>query len=264
MDAGEKKTAIPKDFIKHLADQSIFKWDGVVPPCWKIEITETGVTAFIQWKNNEKTEKKKESKKRKYDQISKGQKTSERSASKSLPEETEEIIVKEEPADEFYTGEEKIEEIKNEFDGSSQFISIDIPSPSSLEALVYKNGSLTRLMAIREEIDRGLNLSKVIRRLMNIVFAKEELLVESIKDVNSEKIEMIVKEAQRWYNCRSTEVRQIISFRLSEIRKTNYGKFTRSNGVTIDDLRRMQQPFRTILPKPEPIFQEEATVTELD
>ena len=33
------------------------------------------------------------------------------------------------------------------------------------------------------------------------------------------------EEASRWYNCNMTEVRQVMSFRLSEIRKTKGAQF---------------------------------------
>lgn len=69
--------------------------------------------------------------------------------------------MKEEPADEFFTGEEKIEEIENEADSPvSESTEVQLMKKvKPIEALAYKNGCLTRLLAIREG-KNGLNMNR--------------------------------------------------------------------------------------------------------
>lgn len=117
-----------------------------------------------------------------------------------------------------------------------------------------------------------MNLSKAVRLLARCLFNEDELVVESIKDLDQHKVDLLHSETTKWYNCTMTEVRQgeqkypiqrkltkilVMSFRLSEIRKTkrasHWGKRApqQSNGNTTLMLglpTMLNEPF--ILPKP--------------
>ena len=71
----------------------------------------------------------------------------------------------------------------------------------------------------------SLNLSRFVRMLIKCLFTDDELVVGSIKYLDKHKISLMHEEASRWYNCNMTEVRQVMSFRLSEIRKTKGAQF---------------------------------------
>ena len=59
------------------------------------------------------------------------------------------------------------------------------------------------------EAERGtLNLSKAVRLLARCLFNEDELVVESIKDLDQNKVDLLHAETARWYNCTMTEVRQ--------------------------------------------------------
>ena len=64
------------------------------------------------------------------------------------------------------------------------------------------------------EAERGtLNLSKAVRLLARCLFNEDELVVESIKDLDQHKVDLLHAETARWYNCTMTEVRQGIFFK---------------------------------------------------
>ncbi|CAG5097503.1 Oidioi.mRNA.OKI2018_I69.XSR.g15103.t1.cds [Oikopleura dioica] len=127
-----------------------------------------------------------------------------------------------------------------------------------IERIAAKTGTLQTLQKMRTEAQRGtLNLSKAVRLLARCLFNEDELVVESIKDLDQHKVDLLHSETTKWYNCTMTEVRQVMSFRLSEIRKTkrasHWGKRApqQSNGNTTLMLglpTMLNEPF--ILPKP--------------
>lgn len=127
-----------------------------------------------------------------------------------------------------------------------------------IERIAAKTGTLQTLQKMRTEAQRGtLNLSKAVRLLARCLFNEDELVVESIKDLDQHKVDLLHAETTKWYNCTMTEVRQVMSFRLSEIRKTkrasHWGKRApqQSNGNTTLMLglsTMLNEPY--ILPKP--------------
>ena len=74
-----------------------------------------------------------------------------------------------------------------------------------------------------------LNLSKAVRLFIRCLFHDDELLVGSIKEMDKKKIELLFDEVTKWYSCTLTDVRQVMSFRLSEIRKTKGAKLLNFN-----------------------------------
>ena len=67
----------------------------------------------------------------------------------------------------------------------------------------------TRLECFFLEAQRGtLNLSKAVRLLARCLFNEDELVVESIKDLDQHKVDLLHAETTKWYNCTMTEVRQ--------------------------------------------------------
>jgi hypothetical protein len=69
--------------------------------------------------------------------------------------------------------------------------------------------SFFKFYLIVSEAERGtLNLSKAVRLLARCLFNEDELVVESIKDLDQHKVDLLHAETARWYNCTMTEVRQ--------------------------------------------------------
>ena len=77
-------------------------------------------------------------------------------------------------------------------------------SPTRLLSCVFHLNTVLCL-----EAERGtLNLSKAVRLLARCLFNEDELVVESIKDLDQHKVDLLHAETARWYNCTMTEVRQ--------------------------------------------------------
>ena len=94
----------------------------------------------------------------------------------------------------------------------------------------------TRLECFFLEAQRGtLNLSKAVRLLARCLFNEDELVVESIKDLDQHKVDLLHAETTKWYNCTMTEVRQgklrglPAQFNLSQLCHSAFLKFGRRN-----------------------------------
>lgn len=96
-------------------------------------------------------------------------------------------------------------------------------SVASVDKLAEQNGHKAELQALRQEANRGdeyLSMSRFVRTLSKIIFEPGELMVDSVKDIDKNKISILLVETQRWYRANMAEVRQTLSIRLSEIRKS--------------------------------------------
>lgn len=94
---------------------------------------------------------------------------------------------------------------------------------TSVDKLAEQNGHKAELQALRQEANRGdeyLSMSRFVRTLSKIIFEPGELMVDSVKDIDKNKIAILLTETQRWYRANMAEVRQTLSIRLSEIRKS--------------------------------------------
>lgn len=94
---------------------------------------------------------------------------------------------------------------------------------TSVDKLAEQNGHKAELQALRQEANRGdeyLSMSRFVRTLSKIIFDPGELMVDSVKDIDKNKIAILLTETQRWYRANMAEVRQTLSIRLSEIRKS--------------------------------------------
>jgi len=95
----------------------------------------------------------------------------------------------------------------------------------TIEKIAASKGLTGALHELQLDATTGnMKLSKAVRQYSSIVFDKDEKIANSVKDLDAQKVKLIHQELAKWYNCREKDIRQILSFRLSEIRKTKRAK----------------------------------------